>query len=81
MGREILFAKTEQKRIVRETFSLEKQHADFLRDLAHKVYKATGYKLSRSEIIRALVEMAMEKNIPPDQVLNYESLKRLLRGG
>lgn len=58
-----LFRKTATKKpelktrkLHREIFILFDDHVEFLNDFTYKVHKKTGYKLKKSQIIRALVD-------------------------
>lgn len=68
MGRQSLFKKTERSKVNREIFVLTDEQTNFLEELSYKVRSASGYKLSKSEIVRALIGFLKKKDIDVSKI-------------
>ncbi len=78
-----LFRKTATKKpelkarkLHREIFTLFNDHVEFLNDFTYKVHKETGYKLKKSQVVRALVDLI--KDSPKIDIKKIQSNQDLL---
>ena len=79
-GKDQLFAKTSRPEFSRVNFYISSDDQCFLDDLCYKVRRATGYKVSKSEVVRALLGIARDREIDTAAVEGFEDLKRALGG-
>ncbi len=54
---------------------LDRQEVDFLDTIGKDALFSTGHKLSHNEILKGLVDMAMEAHVNGDKVDSPETLK------
>lgn len=57
---------------------LGRQEIDFLDKLGKDALFSTGHKLSYNQILRGLIDFAMEMGISGDRIQSGEELKKLL---
>jgi len=78
-GKNQLFQKSPTKsNLQRTTFFISDQNDDFLIELCYKVRKSSGTRLSKSEIVRALIELAQERKIDFRKIESVEDLKNAI---
>ena len=59
----------------RVQFVLSPRHVQILDDFCYHVRRATRYKLTRSEVIRVLLEQLEQQALPVQQIRSLEDLR------
>ncbi len=57
---------------------LDRQEVDFLDKLGKDALFSTGHKLTHNDILKALVDLAMELGISGEEVNSPENLKKII---
>jgi len=60
----------------RVQFVLSPRHEQILDDFCYHVRRSTRYKLTRSEVIRVLIEQLEHQALPVQQIRSLEDLRR-----
>ena len=76
-GKNQLFDKTANP-FNRVNFYISADDETFLDDLCYQVRRTTGYKVSKSEVVRALLEGARGKELDALGIKDFQSLKNML---
>jgi Arc/MetJ-type ribon-helix-helix transcriptional regulator len=59
-------------------FVLSPRHLQILDDLCYHTRRATSYKLNRSEVVRALIELLGDKEVNYQQIRSEDDFRKYL---
>lgn len=79
-GKNQLFQKTAGAELIRVNYYLPKDQAAYLDELCFHIRKASGVRISMSEVIRTLIDGAREKTIDPSTIESPSDLKAAIFG-
>lgn len=64
--------------VLTETIYLGREHLQFLDNVIKKLKKTCNYKASRSQIMRLLLEIAMDRDFEYDEIHTENDLRRMI---
>lgn len=74
MGREALFKKTGKPSLRQKNFWLDESSSRFLEDFTHDVKVTSGFYLTKSEVIRVLLEFLKSRRVSPGKIGSEQDL-------
>lgn len=72
---------TKTEIVMSENVLLGREHVRFLDDLIASLQKDSGYKATRSQIIRLLIEGGMRRTLKSKGIKNEDELRQMLNAG
>ena len=74
MGKEALFKKTGKPRLRQKNFWLDEDTSLFLENFTHNVKVTSGFHLTRSQVIRVLLEFLRSRGVDPGKIASDQDL-------
>lgn len=71
---------TKTEILINESVLLGKEHVRFLEDLVERIDAEAGYRATKAQVIRLLVEGAMRRNYRFNNIKNETELRQALSG-
>ncbi len=79
MGKETLFKKTGKPGLRQKNFWLDESGSRFLEDFTHGVKVTSGFYLTKSEVVRVLLDFLKSRELDPGKIESEQDLLDQLR--